>query len=82
MKFLLFAAVFILSHTALAQATKGSRVNLEDIEIKGEAHNDGRVDLLRRDRNDIADIIEVRRDFRPEILRSIPSYFRDLDSEK
>jgi hypothetical protein len=77
-KFLFVSFIFLTAPLAKAEF-KSSRVNLDDVEIKGENHNDGRVDLLRRDRSDISSIIQVRKDFRPEILQSLPVTFVDLD---
>jgi hypothetical protein len=75
----LFASFISLAATVAKAEFKSSRVNLDDVEIKGENHNDGRVDLLRRDRSDISSIIQVRKDFRPEILQSLPMTYVDLD---
>ncbi len=66
---LLFYGFPFFGLTAYAQTKK---LDLDDMIIKGELHNDDRILLLSRQRNDLKNIINFRENFREEILQQIP----------
>lgn len=45
-----------------------SRVDLEDLDVKGELLNDNRLRMTARDATNISDRIQYRKNFRPEII--------------
>ncbi|HRK08077.1 MAG TPA: twin-arginine translocation signal domain-containing protein [Pseudobdellovibrionaceae bacterium] len=45
-----------------------ARVDLEDLDVKGELLNDNRLRMTARDAIDVGDRIHYRKDFRPEII--------------
>ena len=74
--FLLFLMTFvllILSITlgpSLCQAQK--KLDLGDIQIKGELHGDNRLKILARDKNKIKNYVKFRTNFRKEIIEGLP----------
>lgn len=66
---LLFYGFSFIGLTAEAQIKK---LDLDDMIIKGELHNDDRILLLSRQRNDLKNIINFRENFREEILQQLP----------
>ena len=70
MKKLIFGAVLGLSSLTWAQ-TK-NRVDLDDMMIKGELHNDDRLMILSRQKNELKNYVKFRTNFRDEMLQDLP----------
>ena len=68
--FFLLACVFGFSAVALGQAK--SRIDLDDMMIKGELHNDDRVMILSRQKNELKNFVKFRSSYREEILQEAP----------
>lgn len=66
--------VFIIScllpAIGLAQAKK---IDLDDMMIKGELHNDDRLLILSRQKNELKNYIKFRTNYRDEILQQLPT---------
>jgi hypothetical protein len=58
----------LLTLTDSSTASAQSRVDLEDLDVKGELLNDNRLRMTARDSVDVGDRIHYRKDFRPEIV--------------
>ncbi len=54
----------------LAQAKK---IDLDDMMIKGELHNDDRLLILSRQKNELKNYIKFRTNYRDEILQQLPT---------
>lgn len=69
----------LLLHSVILSALFGPMANaqnkkldLDELMIKGELHNDDRILLLNRQRNDLKNIIKFRESFREEMLQQLP----------
>lgn len=73
--------LMLLSNTrALAQSkSPGAKVDLDDVQIKGELLSDDRINMLARKKNSLNDKIPLRTSFRQDILEELPVFF---DSSK
>jgi hypothetical protein len=60
---------FISSH-ALSQEKK--RMDLDDLMIKGEIHNDDRLMILARQQNEMKNYVKFRTSYKEEILQELP----------
>ena len=50
-----------------------NRLDLDDLEIKGELLNDDRLVILARERNELKNYVKFRTSFRPEMIEVLPS---------
>ena len=50
-----------------------NRLDLDDIAIKGELHNDNRLNILGRQRNELKNYVKFRTNFRSEIVEGLPT---------
>lgn len=68
---LFFISLFIVffAHFSWAQSKK---MDLDDITIKGEFHNDDRLKLLARQKQELKNFVKYRTDFRNEITEDLP----------
>lgn len=57
-----------------------NRVNLEDVNIQGEANKNGAL-FQNRNRFELDDRVKMRRDFRSEVNEMIPDSFEKLSNE-
>jgi len=57
-----------------------NRVNLEDVNIQGEANKNGAL-FQNRNRFELDDRVKMRRDFRSEVNEMIPDSFDKLPNE-
>ncbi len=82
----LFLCLVGLSCSAFAQnKSPGAKVDLDDVQIKGELLSDDRINMLARKKNSLNDKIPLRTSFRQDILEELPAYFdsaKILKSEK
>lgn len=76
MKYLiLFLSFFHITAMAQQQAPTGSsgtvskKLNLEDINVKGELLSDDRMNFVRRQREELKNRVKFRTNFRAEILQ-------------
>ncbi len=67
LRFLLFLLV-CLSPYALAQ----NKMDLDDLDIKGELHSDDRLRLLAREKNKLKNYVKYRTNYRVEIVEGLP----------
>ena len=64
---LLVGTIFLFSEYSYSQA----RVDLEDLNVKGELLNDNRMRMSSRESTRIQDRVKYRKNFRPEIIDGI-----------
>ncbi len=64
---ILVSTIFIFSQNAFSQA----RVDLEDLNVKGELLNDNRMRMSSRESTRVQDRVKYRKNFRPEIIDGI-----------
>jgi hypothetical protein len=50
-----------------------SRIDLDDMMIKGELHNDDRLMILTRQRLELKNYVKFRTSFRDEMLQELPT---------
>lgn len=50
----------------------GTKMDLDDITIKGELHNDDRLKLLARQKNELKNYVKYRTNYRKEIVEGLP----------
>ncbi len=65
----LFLTLFLV-HSSHAQQRK--RLDLEDLDVKGELLNDGRLNLIGRQRLTLKNYVKFRTDYRKEIIEELP----------
>ena len=72
MKQLLGAIIVLgfISSPALSQEKK--RMDLDDLMIKGEIHNDDRLMILARQQNEVKNYVKFRTSYKEEILQELP----------
>ncbi len=64
-----------------AQMNIKQRVDLDDVQIRGEAQNQG-ISVLSRTKNSLDDRISIRSDFKNEINNELLAYFSTEKKEK
>lgn len=62
--------IFILCGFSFAKAQ--SKMDLDDVTIKGELHNDDRLKLLARQKNELKNFVKYRTNYRSEIIEDLP----------
>jgi hypothetical protein len=67
---LVFLMIFLSSSFAFAQKAK---IDLDDMMIKGELHNDDRLMILSRQKNELKNYVKFRTNFREEMLQELPN---------
>lgn len=67
LRLLLFIFV-CLSPAALAQ----NKMDLEDLDIKGELHSDDRLRMIAREKNKLKNYVKYRTNYRVEIVEGLP----------
>lgn len=66
--FLILAIYFTKISPAHAQA----RLDLDDIDVKGELINDDRLVILSREKNELQNYVKFRANFRSEVAEELP----------
>lgn len=66
--FLILAIYF----TQISPARAQNRLDLDDIDVKGELINDDRLVLLSREKNQLQNYVKFRTNFRSEIAEELP----------
>ncbi len=51
---------------------QSKKLDLDDLMIKGELHNDDRLLILSRQKNELKNYIKFRTNYRQEILQQVP----------
>jgi hypothetical protein len=69
----IFKFVLLFFVTSFAQQKK---IDLEDVNIKGESLKNLNFDLTKKDRTDIEKHLRIKENFRDEILRPLPEELR------
>lgn len=78
---ILAATVFSFSTAHAEEKVQlSNRVNLDDVNIQGEANKNG-AQFLNRNRFGLDDRVKVRKDFRRELGENVPDSFGDLPKE-
>ena len=74
MKIIVFTVfiVWLIGFSALTWGQAKSRIDLDDMMIKGELHNDDRVMILSRQKNELKNFVKFRNSYREEILQEAP----------
>jgi hypothetical protein len=67
-----FAILLIVVWIQTASAQPKARIDLDDMMIKGELHNDDRLMILARQKNELKNYIKFRTSFREEMLQELP----------
>lgn len=69
----LFGVIFVWTLFAAADGfAAGNKLDLEDVDIKGELHNDDRLVIIARERNELRNHVKLRTNFRKEITEALP----------
>ena len=72
---LVISLTVLLSGKALAQTSPQptkNKMDLDDLMIKGELHNDDRLLILSRQKNEMKNFVKFRTNYREEILQQLP----------
>lgn len=77
---LVFFVLQTVSAIALGQVTNKNRVNLDDVNIQGEA-NRSQAQFMSRSKLDLDERIKIRRNFKKEVEEGIPTSFDLLPNE-
>lgn len=72
------AALLVSSGSAFAQ----NRVDLDDLNIKGELINDNRLRMSNRDQHKISDRVTYRQNFRKEVTDGLEVSWPETDSAR
>ena len=49
-----------------------SRIDLDDMMIKGELHNDDRINIYTRQKNELKNYVKFRTSYKEEMLQELP----------
>ncbi len=63
--------VLILLNNQSANAK--NKLDLDDLEVKGELINDDRLVILNREKNELSNFVKFRTNFRAEIVEELPT---------
>lgn len=74
--FIVLILMSLLSIPILAQAQGANKVQLEDVNIKGEANKLNGFNMASRARNNLDGRILMRKNFRERSLEDLPQYFK------
>jgi hypothetical protein len=71
---LVVSLVVILSwcYSSQALSQEKKRLDLDDLMVKGEIHNDDRLMILARQKNEMKNYVKFRTSFKEEILQELP----------
>lgn len=65
-------AIGFLALLPNANSQTKNRMDLDDLMIKGELHNDDRLLILARQKNELKNYVKFRTNYREEITQQIP----------
>ncbi len=67
-------AFILVVVTLMGPAAWGQkRIDLDDMEIRGELYNDNRLVIVGRDRNELKNYVKFRTNFRKELVEPLPT---------
>lgn len=69
---IVFGILLLITWVQTASAQTKARIDLDDMMIKGELHNDDRLMILARQKNELKNYIKFRTSFREEMLQELP----------
>lgn len=72
MKLILSILVIVELASIQASAQEKRRLDLDDLMVKGEFHNDDRLMILSRQKNELKNYVKFRTSFKEEILQELP----------
>jgi len=59
-------------YSSQAFSQEKRRLDLDDLMVKGEIHNDDRLMILARQKNEMKNYVKFRTSFKEEILQELP----------
>ena len=69
----LILIIFLLGCFSIpAFAQNRNRIDLDDMMIKGELHNDDRLLIITRQANELKNYVKFRKSFKDEMLQELP----------
>lgn len=70
--FKILVVILGLALSSVAFAQSKSRIDLDDMMIKGELHNDDRLMIMSRQQNELKNYVKFRTSFKEEMLQELP----------
>jgi len=67
-----FIALVMIFWGGKVLAQGKNKIDLDDMMIKGELHNDDRINIMARQKNELKNYIKFRTSYREEILQELP----------
>lgn len=64
---LIFSILLLVSSAVYAQ----QKIDLDDIDIKGDLLGDDRIKMLNREKNELRNFVKFRKDYRKEIIEGL-----------
>lgn len=64
--------ILLLMAGLMAEAQK-KKIDLDDLTITGELHNDDRLLILSRQKNELKNFVKLRTNYRDEIIQQLPT---------
>jgi hypothetical protein len=70
----IFLIVFALAAAVLpfGPVWAAKKVDLDDVKIKGELHNDNRLRMMARESNSLGNYVKFRTNYRQDIVEELP----------
>lgn len=65
--------VFFLLLLMRTNSQAKNRIDLGDVDIKGELHNDGRLSILGRESVTLQNYVKFRTNYRQEMIQALPT---------
>ena len=69
LRFLIAAVMLFWCGKVFAQ--QRSRIDLDDMMIKGELHNDDRINIMSRSKNELKNFVKFRTSYKDEMLQEL-----------
>ena len=67
----LYLAIVLTSVLISATSSAQTRMDLDDLEIKGELLGDNRLQMLNREKNELKNFVEFRTNYRSEMIQGL-----------
>lgn len=71
LNFILVLSLVLVTMVASESLWAQAKMDLDDISIKGELHNDDRLRMLARESNRLRNYVKYRTNFRPEMVQGL-----------
>lgn len=78
MKYLIIIATLLTSISAYSQ----KKIDLDDLDIKGDLMGDNRLQMINREKNNLKNYVEYRTNFRKEIVEELTRPYPIYNHEK